>query len=356
MIALEVSSGASGGYGGVPGAIRNLVGELVRIDPHTRYALCSRFSRWRRGQQLPATTPNTENRVIQDPFNAWLLRGAVMLHSMGIFLPKTPRIPKLVTIHDLNAVRNRHWVSAHWHERRSGRIEACLERADHVVTYSQFTAGELQEEYGLAEDRVHPVPLGVDLAHFHPVAKDTVDQLRSQYGDYVLSIGLQTPRKNFVRLIEAIAALPKLNLVLVGRASDGAAELRGAIERQKLESRVFLLDKLTPDALTDLIGSALAYVVPSLYEGFGLTVLEAMACRTPVVCSESASLPEVAGGAAYMVNALDVDALRHGIESVTHDSALAEDLRHRGYKRAELMSWNAAATRLRELYRSISGV
>ena len=146
VIAIEVSSAAGRPpYGGIGGAIRNVVAALLRLDPDTRYDLCYRFSRWRRGSLFRPTAPNVRIRVIQDPFNALLLPRARLLHSMGIYVPRTPRIPKLVTVHDLNAVRNVQWVSPEWHAKRSRRIQRAIERTDHVVTYSAFIAGEIRE-------------------------------------------------------------------------------------------------------------------------------------------------------------------------------------------------------------------
>jgi glycosyltransferase involved in cell wall biosynthesis len=357
VIALEVSSaGPPGSHGGVPGAIRNLVAALVRADPRTRYALCVRFSRWRKGQRFPPLADNTCTRVVQDPFNGWLLDGARLLHSMGIFTPRTPRIPKLVTVHDLNAVRNAQWVTARWHLRRSQRIRRAVARADHVVTYSRFTAEEVQEDFGLPADRVHPVLLGVDCERFRPLAAAELQAVRKEHGDYVLAIGLFTPRKNFPALVEAVARCPDLDLVLVGRRSDGSEELEQAIERNRMRDRVRLLSGIPPEELVRLIGGARAFAVPSLYEGFGLTVLEAMACGVPVVCSSAASLPEVAGDAAVLVDARSSEALAAGIERVVADSDLAATLRARGLARAREFSWDRSAERLRALYRSVAGV
>ena len=356
MIALEVSSAAGNIPGGVPGAIRHLVSALTRGDPETRYLLCSRFSRWRKGRVFRSEAPNAETRVLQDPFNAFLLRGARLLHSMGIFLPVTPCIPKLLTVHDLNAVRNVQWVTPRWHERRSGRIEHALARADHVVTYSAFTANEIREHYALAADRVHPIPLGVDAQRFQPCSAAELEQTRAAHGDFVLSIGLLTPRKNFPSLIEAIAPLAGLRLVLVGRASDGEAEVRDTIDRLGMAERVGWIPSVSHAELVRLLGAARAYAVPSLYEGFGLTVLEAMACGTPVVCSDAASLPEVAGDAALLVDARKPEALRHALERVVESKELAEDLRKRGLERARALSWERAARELRQLYRDVGGV
>jgi alpha-1,3-rhamnosyl/mannosyltransferase len=357
VIAIEVSSAAGRPpYGGIGGAIRNIVTALLRLDPDTRYDLCYRFSRWRKGHLFRPATPNARVRLIVDPFNALVLPGDRLLHSMGIYLPRTPRIPKLLTVHDLNAVRNLHWVSPEWHEKRSRRIRKSIDRADHVVTYSAFTAGEIREEYGLPEDRVHPVLLGVDREAFSPPPEETVQRVRRKYGDYVVSIGLTTGRKNFVRLVEAVAPLKDLRLVIVGRPSDAEEDLKRAIEATAMQSRITRLVRIPHEELVPLIGAARACAVPSLYEGFGLTALEAMACGTPVVCSRAASLPEVAGEAGYMVDATDTEALSQALREVIEDNTLATQLRARGLEHAARMSWDASARQLRALYRQVAAL
>ena len=186
MIALEVSSAAGrGAYGGIPRAIRNQVQSLLRIDPETRYLLCYRFSRWRKGHLFRPDAVNARVRMIQDPFNSILMGRSRVFHSFGIHCPTTPRIPKLVTVNDLNAVRNVQWVTPHWHEHRSARIREAVSRADHIVALSQFAAEEIREEFDLPEDRVHPVLLGVDTERFRPPSAEVVAQTRAKHGDYV---------------------------------------------------------------------------------------------------------------------------------------------------------------------------
>ena len=333
--ALEVSSAAGAGpAGGVGGAIRGTVGALLADDPETEYLLCTRLSRWRKGEPWRPGAGNARLRLVADPWNGLLLGSVSLFHAHGVFVPKTPRVPKLVTIHDLNAVRNTEWVSERWHERRGGKIADAVARADHVVTYSAFTAGEVSEEYGVPRERVHPVHLGVDCARFHPAAPDTVAKLRATHGDYVIAIGLLSRRKNFPALVAALEALPELRLLLVGRGSDGEQELEQSLDRHGLRGRTTRLSGLPEEELVALIGAARACAVPSLYEGFGLTVLEAMACGTPVVCSNATSLPEVAGDAALLVDARSPEALADALGRVTRDSALAAELRARGRARA----------------------
>ncbi|MFI5314121.1 MAG: glycosyltransferase family 4 protein [Myxococcota bacterium] len=356
LLALEVSSAAGRPpLGGVGGTIRGMVGALLADDPGTDYALCTRLSRWRRPDHWRPAAPNARVRFIADPLNGLILRGAKLFHAMSIFVPSTPRVPKLVTIHDLNAVRNTEWVSEHWHERRGGKIADAVARADHVVTYSAFTAGEVCEEYGIPSERVHPVHLGVDCERFRPASSDAIAKLRGEHGDYVISIGLLSRRKNFPALIAALAQLPELRLVLVGRGSDGEVEVEAALDRTGMRARTTRLVGLPEAELVALIGAARVCAVPSLYEGFGLTVLEAMACGTPVVCSRAASLPEAAGDAALLVDARSADALADALRRAASDSRLAAELSARGLARARTMSWTASARRLRARYRAVAG-
>ena len=169
----------------------------------------------------------------------------------------------------------------------------------------------------------------------------------------MISIGLLTPRKNFPALVEALAPLAPLKLVIVGRPAEGEQQLLDAIERHGMRERVVLLRDLSHERLLALLGAARACVVASLYEGFGLTVLEAMAAGAPVVCSTAASLPEVAADAACMVDANDVEALREAIRQVVEDPERAGELRERGLRRASAMDWESSARALRELYGSL---
>ena len=337
------------------GAIRGTVGALLADDPETEYLLCTRLSRWRKGEPWRPGAGNARLRLVADPWNGLLLGSVSLFHAHGVFVPKTPRVPKLVTIHDLNAVRNTEWVSERWHERRGGKIADAVARADHVVTYSEFTADEVCEEYGVPRERVHAVHLGVDCARFRPSPPDVVAKTREAHGDYVLAIGLVSRRKNFPALVEALARLPELRLVLVGRGSDGEQELEESLERHGMRARTTRLSGLAEAELVALLGAARACAVPSLYEGFGLTVLEAMACGTPVVCSSAASLPEAAGEAALLVDARSPEALADALRRVTTDSDLAGELRGRGLTRARAMSWTASARRLRAVYRAVAG-
>ena len=351
MIALDVSSAVGPPpHGGIGGATRRLAEALARVDPGTRYLLAVRLSRWRRGGLLRLGAPNARPRLLVDPWNGLLLHGARLLHALSTSLPRTPRIPKLVTLWDVNPLRNPHWVTPHWQARRGARLREVAARADLVVATSRHAAGEIEALLGIPSSRIRVVPLGVDTRRFHPPPPDACRALRARLGDFVLAVGLLAPRKNLTRLVEAVARVPSLRLVVVGRAGHGAADFFDAVARTGMADRITHRVRVAEEELVALLGAARVVAVPSLYEGFGLTVLEAMACGTPVVCSNASSLPEVAGDAALLLDATDVEALADGLRCVLASSEIAETLRARGLARASAWSWEAAARALRSLY------
>ena len=355
MIALEVSSAAGPPpLGGIGGTVLNLTKALLKIDPETRYFLCQRFSRWRKGHRLQLNAPNARLRVIQDPLNGLILPRARIFHSMATFLPTTPRIPKLVTIHDLNPLRNPQWVTARWHERRGNKLRETVSRADFIITPSAFTKQEVMELLHIPEERIFVVRNGVDLQSFNPAPEVDCLQTRKLHGDYVLSIGLLAPRKNFTRLAEAMAHIPELNWIHVGRPSNGAKDFFAAIEKHGLAPRFTHFSSRSHSELIGLLSGAQTLVVPSLYEGFGLTVLEAMACGTPVVCSNASSLPEAGGEAALYVDANSPNAISEAILQVVGNSDLNQELREKGMRWAQQCSWERAAKQLKKIYSDIA--
>jgi alpha-1,3-rhamnosyl/mannosyltransferase len=351
VIALDVSSAVGPPpRGGIGGAARHLAAALVRVDPGTRYLLAVRLSRWRRGGFLRLEAPNARPRLLADPWNGLLLRGARLLHALSTAVPRTPRIPKLVTLWDVNPLRNPAWVTERWRDRRGARLRAAAARADLVVATSRHAAAEIEALLGVPAARLRVAPLGVDTTEFRPADAAVVRATRARHGDFVLAVGLLAPRKNLARLVEAVARVPALRLVVVGRPSHGAGEFFDAVARTGMAERTTHLARVGAEELRALLGAARVVAVPSLYEGFGLTVLEAMACGTPVVCSNASSLPEVAGDAALLVDASDAGALAAGLRRVLESSELADTLRARGLARARALSWEAAARTLRGIY------
>jgi glycosyltransferase involved in cell wall biosynthesis len=259
-------------------------------------------------------------------------------------LPLLHPVPSVVTVHDLGY---RRFPDAHpasqrryldWSTRFSARNAAC------VLADSQATQRDLTEFYDVPPAKVTVVYPGgpEDLAPVDPAVARARYQLPAEY---VLHVGTLQPRKNLVRLIEAVAALrarwPRLALVLAGRPG-WLAEPILALARAHGDW-VHLLDFVPEADLAGLYSGARVFAFPSLYEGFGFPILEAMACGTPVVCANTSSLPELAGDAALQVDPQDIGALAGAIGRVLSDSVLAANLSARGPAQARRFTWAVAA-------------
>jgi alpha-1,3-rhamnosyl/mannosyltransferase len=257
-------------------------------------------------------------------------RGFDVLHGTTFRGPVQASSPVVLTVHDLALLRHPA-AFPRWH-RLYGRagLRATLERADALVAVSEFTKDETVELVGIPEERIRVVPNGVD-AIFTPNGP-------ASEGDYVLTVATLEPRKNLARAVEA-ARLARVELRVVGARGWGGVDVPGWAGE-------------VPDReLAALYRGARCVLYPSLYEGFGLPVLEAMACGTPVVTSRGTAMEEVAGGAAVLVDPRDVPALAEGIETA---SAERDELVRRGLARARELTWTRAADRVEALWRELA--
>jgi glycosyltransferase involved in cell wall biosynthesis len=273
------------------------------------------------------------------------------------FGPPPNRARRLVlTVHDLafrlfpeTAPQSTRWWLA--------RLDRALASASRVIAVSEATRKDLIDLYGVAEDRVTVVPHGVDHDLFHPSPPGEVVKVRQRFGiegPYLLSLGGIEPRKNLPRLIEAFSLLPAdldPMLVVAGGGAEWNPEgpnlLRSALSAlpENVRRRIVLTGYVGEQDKAALLGGAEALVYPSLYEGFGLPVAEAMACGTPVITSNVSALPEVAGGAALLVDPSDPGAIAQEMERLLRDDELKERLSTAGTLRAAGFDWEETARR-----------
>jgi glycosyltransferase involved in cell wall biosynthesis len=257
-------------------------------------------------------------------------RSADVLHCTTMRGPVRTRVPVVVTVHDCALLRYPDAFPP-WH-RHTGRVALRhgVRHADAVVAVSAFTRSELVELLGLPGERIRVVPNGVD-AVFEPDGPRVT-------GDYVLAVGTLEPRKNLARAVEA-ARLANVELRVVGAAGWGGVEVSGWAGR------------VGDEQLAALYRGARCLVFPSLYEGFGLPVLEAMACGTPVVTTRGGATEEVAGGAAVLVDALDATSIAAGIAEA---EVRRDELRRLGLERAREFSWSHSADLVEALWRELA--
>lgn len=276
------------------------------------------------------------------------------------FLGPRLGVRRIVTLHDAftyvhpdshNGLDN--WRYYHY-------LPRAAHRADAVITVSECSRHDLIRHLGLAAERVYVIGEGVT-----PRFKPTADRAERQavvarYGitqPYLLYVGGINARKNIARLCEAFMRVrechPEVMLVIAGKRQWHTSEIDAAVRRLKLTEHVCFTSYIDEADLPALYSAAEAFVFPSLYEGFGLPPLEAMACGTPVVTSNTSSLPEVVGDAALTVDPYDVDGLAAAIERVLTDETLRADLRRRGIERASRFTWEQAASETLEIYQQV---
>jgi glycosyltransferase involved in cell wall biosynthesis len=255
---------------------------------------------------------------------------ADVLHCTTYYGPLAPRTPTVVTVHDL-AVWRHPDAFGRWTRTYVPRVvPRVVHAARRVIAVSDFTASELEHVLHVPRERIRVIPNGVDET-FNP------DGPRAS-GDYVLAVGTLEPRKNLERAIEAAGRLG-VELRIAGEAGWGDVD----VQRPHVTS----LGRVDDSELAELLRGARCLVYPSLYEGFGIPVLEAMACGTPVVTSRGGATEEVAGGAAVLVDPLDPADIAAGIERADRERAT---LRDAGLTRARAFTWDETAQRTRAVY------
>jgi alpha-1,3-rhamnosyl/mannosyltransferase len=238
-----------------------------------------------------------------------------------------------------------------------------LQEARHIITDAQSTRRELIEIFNLPADKISAIHLGVDarfLAPNLPTAAQTLARFDVRPQHYLLSVGTLEPRKNIERTLLAYATLPanlrgSLPLVLTGGKGWKDEAILARIKQIKPPGRVVLTGYVAHQELLALYASCTVFVYPSLYEGFGLPILEAMAAGAPVITSNTSAMPEVAGDAALLVDPMSVDAIAAAMQRLLEDRELAAALSARGKERARGFTWARTAQETLKVYRRVLG-
>jgi glycosyltransferase involved in cell wall biosynthesis len=304
---------------------------------------------WRLRAMLAHVTHRPQDR---------LLPGVDLFHATDHVLPYLARIPSVFTLYDLT------YLLTETHSSLNRRfltlmVPRFLRTAGAVITISESARRDLLRLYSTTPSKVRVIYGGVS-SSFGPVPPAVQAETRAKYGlpeHFVLSVGTIEPRKNLPRLLEAYRALldrgVDIGLVIAGRRGWRSGDFFARLNQLGLEQRAILLHGVPDADLPALYGAADLFVFPSLYEGFGLPPLEAMACGTPVVASNSSSLPEVVGEAGITVDPLSVGALASAIEDVLKNPEIIQRLRSAGIERAARFTWQAAAQATREVYEDV---
>lgn len=356
---------------GIGRYVREMVAALADCDDTTPYRLFvagatsaglppspGQNFHWRSTQLSPRWLARLWHRM-HVPVPVEFFTGPLGLyHATDFVLPPTrPGTHTIVQVHDLSFVRVAEAAAPNLKRYLDRVVPASVNRADHVLADSQATKDDLTELYNVSSDKVTVLYGGVD-DHFHHASVENQQAVRNRYKlgnvPYILSVGTVQPRKNYGRLIQALANLRQsghdIHLVIAGGRGWLEDPIYAMIAETGMEAYVHFIGFADEADLPALYSGAACFAFPSLYEGFGLPVLESMACGTPVVTSNISSLPEVAGNAALMVDPLDVDAITDALGRVIADSQLAATLVQRGNEQATHFTWQSAAENLRQIY------
>ncbi|MDY4413299.1 MAG: glycosyltransferase family 1 protein [Ruminococcus sp.] len=283
-------------------------------------------------------------------------------HFFNYIVPPKVKGKSVVTVHDMVYKAFPETVRARTKYMLDTGLKKSMKRADIIVTDSEFSKTEIIKYFPQYQDKIRVVPCGVDLNKFHPCTDtDKIERVKRDFEtgeEYFLYLGTIEPRKNLERLIEAYAEFVKNtdnppNLVLAGGKGWLYDNIYAKAEKLGIEKKVIFTKYIPSEDINALMCGAVAFVFPSIYEGFGMPPLEAMACGVPVLTSGEASLPEVTGDSAVIVDAYSVKSIAEGLERIYSDRNLRERLSREGSERAEKFTWEKSAEILYKVYREL---
>src|SRR3984893_7503215 len=363
---------------GVGTYTRNIVRALGRLDGENKYFLIGSPEKVAEMGPLPPnfhTVPllgrDTTVKSYFDYRSILKRLSCDLVHIPHLFwLPRNLPCPYVVTVHDVldHMYRARHQSGL----RRSLHFlltRRALKGASRLFAVSHFTQSEVEKLFGIPAARIEVVYNAIDERFLRGHATDTDRQLLAERylvnHPFLLYTGRISPHKNVVRIIEAFSALkaelekealfPGLKLIIIGDELSKHPDLRRTVIRSRMQNDVRFMGFVPIEVLRIFYDAAKIFVFPSLYEGFGLPPLEAMAHGTPVVTSNTSSLPEVAGNAALLVNPDNVVEIRRGLQRVLLDPVRRARMKQRGYEQAQRFSWTSSVSRILEIYREGAG-
>jgi len=362
--------------GGIGRYTRGLITTLAQLDGQNDYTLMLTPDAPREGLQSFRSYPNFAPKIYPLP-ERWLIIGwhrlnlpapvewfagpVDLFHSPNFILPPARQAKTLLTVHDLSFIRHPQGAVAGLRRWLEKVVPRSLARANHVLADSESTRLDLIDIYSVPSEKITVVGAGVE-ERFQPIT-DTLklETVRQRYklppGKFVLSVGTLEPRKNFTGLIEAFSQSPireTHRLVIAGGKGWLYDHIFKAAENSPVAGRIHLAGFVADDDLPALYSLADIFAYPSHYEGFGIPVIEAMACGTPVICANNSSLPEVAGQAALQVTASDTTTLANLLCQLSIDNSLREQCVRDGFRQAQKFNWPAAAKRLLQVYKDLS--
>jgi len=357
---------------GIGTYIRNLLKYLARLDRESEFILLcrpqDREAVLRLGPNFRPVVENSRPYSLREQFMVparLIPQHADVFHAPHYVLPPLVPCRSVVTIHDCIHLMFPQYLPnrlAYGYARAS--IWTAARRADRILTVSETSKADILRYCDVPADRIIVVHNAIDDRFSIAPTDEEVERVRERYqldGPFALYVGNIKPHKNLERLIDAFhlvlrGGAERLRLLIIGDQISKYPRLRRAVDKYKLHKHVRFLGFVPDDTLAALYRLATVFVFPSLYEGFGLPPLEAMASGTPVVTSNTSSLPEVVGDAAVLVDPYSAESIAEGMLQVLTDRELRETLSRRGLARAREFSWEASVARIHEVYAEVAAL
>lgn len=296
------------------------------------------------------------------PYSAFFGRKADVTHFFNYIVPPFVSGKKVVTVHDMVYKAFPETVRGRTKLMLNTGLKKSMKRADIIVTDSEFSKSEILKYFPQHSGKIRVVPCGVDTDKFRPCEDmERISQVKTSLGiegEYFLYVGTIEPRKNLRRLIIAYNALAKKlpdapKLVLAGGKGWLCDDIYAKVSEFHLEDKVIFTKYVPAEDMNPLMCGSLAFVFPSIYEGFGMPPLEAMACGVPVLTTGEASLPEVTGDCAVICDAYSPKSIAEGMYRLCRDEKLRLELSRKGVERARQFSWERSAEALHKIYKEL---
>jgi len=362
---------------GVGTYIRNVVRTLGRLDRENEYLLIGSPARVEEigplppnFHSVPLTAPERSLQGYREFRTALKRLECDLVHVPNLFsVPRALPCPYVMTVHDmLEHMARAREQSGFWRSLHFQMTRRVLRGAARIFAVSNFTKTEIEKLFEIPPDRIEVVYNAIDerflRGHASAADRALIAQRYQVTYPFLLYAGRISPHKNVVRMIEAFSALktalerdqiyPDLKLIIIGDDLSGNPDLRRTVVRSGVQHDVRFLGFVPIEVLRIFYDEAKVFVFPSLYEGFGLPPLEAMAHGTPVVTSNVTSLPEVVGSAAVLVNPENVFEIMRALHRVLTDQALRNRLKERGYQQTAKFSWESSVRRILDTYHLIA--
>jgi len=287
-----------------------------------------------------------------------------LVHATDHYIPRITRKPLVATLMDAIPLSHPEWTSSDFRGVKNYFWRKTAQWADKIITISEFSKDQISEHFKISSDKIISIPLGVDKKWFKKLSTEYINKVLYKHSvtkNFFISVGTIQPRKNMQRVINAYQSLPErikkeTLLVIVGSRGWGCDELVTNLKSGSYGPSVIWLHHLPEDELLALMNSAAALVFPSLFEGFGLPILEAFASGTAVITSHTTSLPEVAGDAALLVDPEDVNAIAQAMSDIIENDHLRTDMVRRAKARALNFTWKRTALETFKVYQDVINV